>query len=112
LTGYTVVTRDPEFDDGDLERLLALRAYEAGVCACGIHESLAADKSNFFTFENRVCNVCKGLDQYKRVAADEMKRATDLIQDLPPIAPRPTDGRRLYIRQLGPMEVAARRREP
>jgi hypothetical protein len=40
LTGYTVVTRDPEFDDGDLERLLALRAYEAGVCACGIHESL------------------------------------------------------------------------
>lgn len=111
LTGYTLVTRDPEFDDGDLERLLALRHYQAGVCDCGNHESLTSDKSNVFAFEYRTCNVCKGVDQWRRVEADEAKRLKDQFDQQPASAPRPTDGRRLMVRQLSPMELAARRAE-
>lgn len=108
-TGYTIVTREPEFDDGDLERLLALRAYQAGVCACGIHESLASDTSNYFTFPQKVCPVCKGLAQYQRILQDEDKRAEEQLKDQPPVTPRPSDGRRLYVRQMSPLEVAERR---
>jgi hypothetical protein len=84
----------PEFDDGDLERFLALRAYEAGVCSCGVHESLAADKNNVFAFEYRTCNVCKGLAQYQRVAADEAKRIAEQFENQPLIntAARPMGG--------------------
>ena len=104
-----MVTRDPEFDDGDLERFLALRGYQAGICECGVHESLTADRSNLFTFEKRVCPVCKGAEQYGRVLADEDKRAEERLKDSPPVTPRPSDGRRVFVRQLSAMEVAARR---
>jgi hypothetical protein len=111
VTGYAVTTREPEFDDGDLERFLALRQYHAGVCSCGVHESLAADKNNVFAFEYRTCNVCKGLAQYQRIAADEAKRIAEQFENQPLINPRPTDGRHLMVRPMGPMEVAARRAE-
>ena len=109
LTGYTLVTRDAEFEDGDLERLLALRRYQAEVCDCGIHESQTADKSNVFTFDKRTCPVCKGLAQYQRILAAEDRSAEDQVKDAPPATPRPSDGRRLYVRQLSPVEVAERR---
>lgn len=104
-----MVTREPEFSDAVLERLLAYMEYRAGVCDCGVHESLTADKSNFFTFERRTCPVCKGLAQYQRLLAVEDKAAEDKVRDASPATPRPSDGRRLFIRQLDPMEVAARR---
>jgi hypothetical protein len=74
-----------------------------------VHESLTADKSNVFTFDRRTCPVCKGLAQYQRILAAEDKSAEDKAKDAPPATPRPSDGRRLYVRQLSPVEVAARR---
>lgn len=109
LTGYTVTTRDSEFNDGDLARLLALRAYQAGICNCGIHESLTADRSNVFTFDKRTCPVCRGWAQYQRVMGAEDKAAEEQLKDSPPATARPSDGRRMSIRQLSAGEVAERR---
>lgn len=88
---------------------MALRHFQGGVCACGIHQSLTADKANVFTFEKQTCPVCKGLAQYQRVLAAEDRSADDKVKDAPPATPRPSDGRRLFVRQLSAMEVAARR---
>ena len=107
-----MVTREPEFDDGDRERLLALRAYQAGVCECGVHESLTADKANVFTLEKRTCPVCRSSAQYGRVLAEEDKRAEERLKDAAPVTPRPSDGRRVFLRQLSALEVAARRKAP
>jgi hypothetical protein len=104
-----VVTREPEFDDAERERLMAYLAYQAGICECGIHESLSSDKSNFFTFEKRTCLACRGKAQYLRILADEDKAVEDRLENAPPAAARPSDGRRLFLRQLSPLEVAARR---
>lgn len=109
LTGYTVVVRDPEFDDLDREELLAYLEYQRGVCECGFHESLTADKGNVFTFDARTCPVCKGSAQYGRRLAAEDREVEERLKDQPPATPRPSDGRRLGIRLMSPMEVAARR---
>lgn len=82
--------------------------YEHGVCECGFHESLTTDRSNHFTFDVRECPVCKGAAKFARIQqhADEQadKRLGD---DPPPTAARAGDGRRTYLRQMSPLEVAA-----
>lgn len=102
----TVVTREPEWDDESRAEMLALAEYDAGICACGFHESLTQDRRNFFTFEHRVCPVCAGRAQWDRKVAD----ADDHIKVDPhakPEAPLPTDGRWVGARMLGPAEKAA-----
>lgn len=104
LTGYTVVTRESEWGDDDRTRLLALAQYENGLHVCGFHWSLLEDPTNVFMPEHRVCPVCRGSERYERIQgkADEaaMKHAEDN-----PGAPRPTDGRSLYMRILSPHEA-------
>lgn len=111
LTGYTVVTRDSEFEDADRAELLAYLAYQRGICDCGIHESLK-DPSNFFTFEYRTCPICKGLAQEGRKQAEQDGRVAEQLKDAPPATSRPSDGRRMFVRQLSPREVEARRVGP
>lgn len=107
LTGFTVVVREPEWDDLERDKLLALAEYEAGVCECGYHESLTGDRDNFFTFETKTCPVCKGSEQHRRMQEEADKRAT--VEGMPPSAPRPGDGRRTFVRRLSPTEVEERR---
>jgi hypothetical protein len=88
-------------------RMLAYGQYEAGLCDCGYHESLATDPSNHFTFEEKVCPVCRGSARYGRIqqAADEA--ATKARgEHAPPAMPHPADGRRTFARKLGDHEVA------
>lgn len=90
--------------------MLGLALYEAGVCNCGIHSSLTADKSNVFTFDERTCPVCIGAAKWARVRAAEDERALKALgENPPPVMQRPGDGRTTYTRQMSPLEVAARR---
>lgn len=88
---------------------MAYLAYQRGICDCGIHESLTTDKSNVFTFDKRMCPVCRGKAQYLRVLADEDKAVEERLKGAPAATPRPSDGRRLYLRQMGQLELAERR---
>ena len=63
-----------------------------------------------FTFDVKVCNVCKGAAQFSRVQAEADERAVKALGEKPPaISPRPMDGRRTLARMMSAAEVAARR---
>lgn len=96
-TGYTVIERESRIDDIDRAELLALAQYESEVCDCGYHPSLTDDKGNTFQPETRTCNVCAGQALWHRVLADQDKAVP---HDAPPKVPRPSDGRRSYMRML------------
>lgn len=90
--------------------MLGLSLYEAGVCECGHHSSLTNDTDNVFTFEDRRCNVCAGVARYARLQAKQDEQADKSLGDNPaPHASRAADGRRTFIRQMSPLEIAERR---
>lgn len=105
LTGYTIVTRESRLDDSDLVSMLALAQFEAEVCSCGFHPLIARDKSNYFTPESQVCPVCAGQAQSDRMQHDRDKGH----ESDPPSAPRPSDGRKMFMRLLTPEQVEAER---
>ena len=109
-TGTTLVKREPEWSDDDRAQLLALAVYEGAICACGFHESLTSDKSNYFQPEFRSCPVCAAADQWSRVQAKaDAEAAKARGENAPPLTPHPEDGRRLFVKRLSPTEVEARR---
>ncbi|MDP9144205.1 MAG: hypothetical protein M3N43_05855 [Actinomycetota bacterium] len=104
-TGHTIVTRESRIDDNDLGELLALAQYEAEVCSCGFHPLIARDKSNYFTPEAQTCPVCAGQAQ-----SDRMQHSRDKGHESdPPSAPRPSDGRKVFMRLLTQEQVEAER---
>lgn len=112
LTGFTVVTREPEWDDAERDRMLALAVYEAGVCTCGYHVSLTSDLDNTFTFEDRKCNVCAGIKRYGRLQSAQDEQADkELGPSPPPHAARAGDGRHTGVRMLTALEAAERREQ-
>jgi hypothetical protein len=98
LTGWTVVTRDPEWDDVEREKMQALEDYEADVCECGLHKSVA-DQDPDLEFVYRKCPTCAGIAQQMRAqeAIDEEK-VKNLGEHPAPEADRPTDGRHVALR--------------
>lgn len=102
-----VVTREPEWSDGDRNRLLELAHYETGICRCGYHESLTGDDSLTFMPSDRHCPVCAGQAQWNRKQEADDERAAKTAEKATPFAPRPTDGRFTYMRMLSPTEVAS-----
>jgi len=82
--------------------MLQLVDYEAGICECGFHRSLADDEANLFRIEQRTCPVCAEADRWARIQAneDEDERAK-LGQDPAPDVPHPGDGRHTGIRLVG-----------
>lgn len=98
------VTREPEWDDAERNQMLALDAYERGVCACGFHESLIDPTTLHVTFEDRVCPVCAGAAQYGRVlSARDEEFSKALGKDASPREKRPADGRRTFIVPTDPI---------
>lgn len=85
----------------------ALAAYEADVCSsCGWHHSLSDDLNNVFTFDEKVCNTCRGSDRYARMQHDADEKMRERLGDNSPAGtPLPTDGRKTYMRMLAPAEV-------
>lgn len=81
----------------------------SGAGECGFHETLASDRNNLFLPVVETCPLCAAVAAQRRVqqAADAEKAKN--IED--PAAPLPTDGRRMGLRMLGPIEAEMRRQE-
>lgn len=116
LTGYTVVVREPEWDDAERAKKLAHDLYQSGIGPCGHHHSLTVDKANVFEARMGKCNVCAALDLKRRVLAERdaeevkaLKARRGIAEDkeLPADIPRPSDGRSLWYHMLTPLEAEA-----
>lgn len=105
LTGWTVVERESRIDDTDAADLMALARFEREVCSCGYHPSIAEDEANTFTPESRVCPVCAGETAWKRVLGKQDEAWEHDHKDADPKAPRPSDGRRTWMRMVPPTEA-------
>lgn len=94
----TTVTRQPEWDDREREKMLALVEYESKVCECGMHETIA-DTDPDLEMVERICPVCAGLAQSARLYADRDEKTMKPHGDHPAASiPRPNDGRHLSVR--------------
>jgi hypothetical protein len=92
------VTREPEWDDLQRTRMLALAEYHAGVHeGCGLHQSIA-DEDPDFSIEDHVCPVCAGIAPWLR---ERTAQELEDEKDLEPGERRKSDGRTPLIR-LGP----------
>lgn len=84
---------------------------------CGLHPVILDDpEHNAFTFEERLCTVCKGQDVYGRVIAERDENAAPKDpkgQPLPWPAkqPRPSDGRHVHLRRMSDDEVQKRKQQ-
>lgn len=104
------MTREPEWDDEQRNRMLGLVEYRRGIHACGVHRSLAFDRANGFTFEIEVCPVCAGAEQFERIMAERDKREREAAGENPHSLS--SDGRSIFIRQMSDEEHADRRQKP
>jgi hypothetical protein len=100
----TVVTREPEWDDAEREKLLGLALYEAEICECGIHSSLAHDPERWFTLEDQRCPLCADLAIQARIQGEKDRKVAERFKDQPD-AKRGSDGRRSFVREMTPDEV-------
>lgn len=95
----TVVTREPEWDDWERTKMLALSEHEASLCECGFPRWLA-DEDPDLEVTMRTCPVCSGLAVAQRQIAAEDDRATEALGSKPaPDVPRPGDGRVMGLRE-------------
>lgn len=76
LTGRTVVTREPLWDDSDRGRALALGEYEASLCPCGCGQPLdeAADPKRAFSVESFRCQARRALEKIRRADRETAER--------------------------------------
>jgi len=101
-----VVTREPEWDDLERDKMLALDEYELGICECGFHRSVA-DEDPDLEITVRHCPVCAGLAQrHRQIQAEDEKAVKALGESPAPEAERPDDGRLLGLRPKLPPDLA------
>lgn len=89
--------------------MLALEQYRRGVGPCGFHHSLTADPDNAFTTVTETCTVCAGIEKDQRVEAERSREEEDALKGQPTES-RSTDGKRKFVRQLTPAEIAEKKR--
>jgi hypothetical protein len=96
LTGTTVVTREPEWDDQSRGRALRLAEYEDGMCGCGCNQpvSVAYDKTQVFVVDKFTCYAGRAMEQVKRTQSEAAEQ-----QKLPP---GHDDGVHMYVRPHDP----------
>lgn len=103
----TTVAREPEWDDYEREKMLALGLFEAGICECGFHESLAHDPNQWFDLKDKVCPLCADLAVRDRVRGKRDQAEADALKDKPS-SPRASDGRRSFVQPMAAEEHEAR----
>lgn len=99
-----VVTVEPEWDDEQRERMLALALYERSLCDCGWPRALCRDPATHFRIVNDdPCQIDAALAKYRRLLqqGDERLRRNQNLAEKPG-APDPADGRRFHI-ELKPL---------
>lgn len=96
------MTREPEWDDHERDKLLAWSLYQSQLCDCGLHQSIA-DEDPDVEMVPRVCPVCAGIEVQKRIvaAADERETEAHGADGPPPGALRDSDGRTHTLRFKG-----------
>lgn len=99
-----IVTPEQEWDDYEREKLIALELYEAGVCDCGFHESIARDHRLWFIPELETCPLCAELAQWERGVEDKDAKVAEKFKDTPTVS-RPADGRKVHVRRMTEREV-------
>lgn len=94
----TVVTREPEWDHAEVAKLQAFAEYEAGLCACGLHQSIA-DTDPDLDMPERKCPVCAGLARNWRAIHHADEEATRALGERAkdPLTPLPGDGRHFTL---------------
>lgn len=93
----TVVTRETEWDDVEREKAQALVEYEAEICDCGLHRSIA-DTDPDMDMTERTCPSCAALARNRRIMVSNDAKAVELLGPKPlPEAARPDDGRHLKL---------------
>lgn len=101
------MTREPEWDDQQRERMLQLAEYEAGVCPdCGTHHEMRDPERHFYQMETPICSVCAGIERTQRMLTEQDDENGKRLRDQAVSEPRPSDGRKLNARLLSPFEVA------
>ncbi|WP_394289509.1 hypothetical protein [Microbacterium sp.] len=103
---WEIVTEaESPWNDHQRELMLQLVDYEAGICACGFHQSIADDEANLFRIEKRKCPVCAEHDRWDRIQAeaDESERAK-FGKEPPADRQDPADGRHVGVRLVGRVE--------
>ena len=103
LTGWTIVTREGDWDDRSRDEALALADYEANCCTnCGYHVSIIDNEPLLVPVEQG-CVVCAAMDRHARDL-----HAGDKKAGKPPEDGRPwrLDGVRRGLRLATPDEVA------
>lgn len=94
----TVVTREAEWDDFERAKMQALADYNAGICECGLHRSVA-DEDPDLEVTIRRCPVCAGMDKNIRILHARDDAALKGLGENPAAsADRPSDGRRLGLK--------------
>lgn len=95
----TIVHREPEWSDFERDKMLALAEYEAGICGCGMHKSIA-DTDPEMEMAERICPVCANLAKNGRIINDRDTTALKQVygNEVPADAERPDDGRYLSLK--------------
>jgi len=85
--------------------MLQLVEYEAGICDCGFHQSLADDEANLFRIEKRTCPVCAEHDRWDRMQTEADQAEREKLGKNPPADRKDqADGRHVGVRFVGRVE--------
>lgn len=109
----TVVTREPEWDDRQRDKMLALTRYRESICPdCG-YPKVFHDPRYRFSIDVDVCPVKAALDKFGRIQGEADEQVRKQGGDKRPAAtPDPADGRRTLVRLVPPEDRGLRRRPP
>lgn len=96
----TITTTEPEWDDHERDKMLALSIYEAGICGCGcgVHESMKVPGVHRYKIDQRSCVVGASLDQFRRLQAQQDGEVEKQLEGKPVTTARPADGRQTFLR--------------
>lgn len=95
--GIVTVTREPEWDDYERDKMLALELYESEVCECGFHKSIAHDPDQWFDLESVTCPLCADIAARMRSIAKSDQAEDDALKEKPG-KKRTADGRRWFTK--------------
>lgn len=92
------MTREAEWDAAEVAKMQAFAEYEAGICSCGLHQSVA-DTDPDLDMSERKCPVCAALARNERAiqhADESVKRQLGKrLED--PLTALPSDGRHFSL---------------
>jgi hypothetical protein len=78
LTGYTVITRESEWDDETRARALALYEYENSLCACGCNRPATESREPTpYVIHEAKCYAGRALEQHRRTQREKHENAPD-----------------------------------